>query len=209
MTLTIFSFTSELLGQWREGDAVRYGKTIWLGHGLHFTANMEKDTRWLSRWGKLLQVHATFLLTRRFWKGSIIHKPPRGIWLHDDDDDEDDDQSTHSIQQLPYGVKRCLMHFAWLLMDDHLYFDAIIAANKLGNHFLGKCMQMLFDCLILTFRLLHGTVTKQYRAANKLISSIPGSIIDMAILQADCNVDLPAPIREFEDLCTRVGKVCN
>ncbi|CDH59705.1 predicted protein [Lichtheimia corymbifera JMRC:FSU:9682] len=118
---------------------------------------------------------------------SIIHKPPRGIWLHDDEDDSDpdDDPHGHSIQQLPFGVKRCLMQFAWLLMDDHLYFDAITAANKLGNHFLD---------------------TKQHKAAAKLISSIPGSVIDMAILQADCNVDLPAPICEFEKLCTRIGK---
>lgn len=47
---------------------------------------------------------------------------------------------------LSYGVKRCLMQLAWLLMDDHLYIDAIRAANQPRNHSIGMHMPMLLDC---------------------------------------------------------------
>ncbi|CDS09501.1 hypothetical protein LRAMOSA10861 [Lichtheimia ramosa] len=62
---------------------------------------------------------------------------------------------------LSYGVKRCLMQLAWLLMDDHLYIDAIRAANQPRNHSID---------------------TKQYKAASKFISSIPGSVVRMDVL---------------------------
>lgn len=47
---------------------------------------------------------------------------------------------------LSYGVKRCLMQLAWLLMDDHLYIDASRAANQPRIHSIGMYLPMLFDC---------------------------------------------------------------
>lgn len=133
------SLSASFMGQWREEADIRHGQTIWCWHGFYSTTNMKKDAWWLFTMSDLSftnqQEESGFTMRMKMTMDIAIH--------------------------LSYGVKRCLMQLAWLLMDDHLYIDAIRAANQPRNHSID---------------------TKQYKAASKFISSIPGSVVRMDVL---------------------------
>ncbi|KAI9321069.1 107-domain-containing protein [Dichotomocladium elegans] len=125
-------------------------------------------------------IRRTWEITLRDYynKESPIHREPRGIRL------EDDDVGDVTVE-MTCGTRRCFKQFGWLLMDEHVYHDAIKACNELMAHFLKN---------------------EQPRIAKAFFDQIPQSVVNMVLIQSSgSSLGFPRDVYEFQKFGSLLG----